>query len=73
MTDPRATDQHDGHEKQAGLSEPWPPNASAEQEDRKPELTNPYPPTVRMLLLFAGGVALFALVIAWVRNRHFRD
>lgn len=40
--------------------------------DSKPEPSTPYPPNIRMLLLFAGGVALFALVIAWLRNRPSR-
>ena len=64
MADPRTTaDQRDGHEKQADMFEPWPPDASTEREDGKPELSTPYPPNSRMLLLLAGGVALFALVI----------
>ena len=40
--------------------------------DSKPEASTLYAPNVRMLLLFAGGVALFALVIAWIRNWHSR-
>src|SRR5215207_1649986 len=42
------------------------------EENSKPEMSDPYPPNVRMLLLFAGGVALFAFVIAWIRNRPSR-
>jgi hypothetical protein len=73
MTDSRATDQRDGHERQALVSDPYPPNVSAEQEDRRSELSTPYPPNVRRLFLFAGGVALLALVIAWMLNWHSRD
>ena len=61
-----------GKERKAEMTDPRSPEQRDEQEEKKAKLTVPYPPTVR-ILLFAGGIALFALVLAWIRERYFRD
>jgi hypothetical protein len=55
MTDPKAPEQRDDQERQR--------RGASLEEDKKAELSTPFPPNI---LLFAGGIALFALVLGLV-------